>query len=213
MKLHEAMLLGSTTMSAKPGALISTEDNTACAFGMAAHAIGCSFSHENQLDSRSTVRTANAELLWPWTLEISKRPCRCWFVKREMKIRDIIVHLFDRHVFGEKNWNIDDLAKWIALVEPAEPAAERFPLSFGSVVFVGDGGFTLTFNSAETLQEDAKNDSGARRPGMSDEDKVIYIEPRYQSGKILKAEGEHATEAWDYIEFCSGHECSPRRTL
>jgi hypothetical protein len=41
---------------------------------------------------------------------------------RQMRIKDIIAHLFDFHVMKKKNWTLDQLAAWVERWEPKEIA-------------------------------------------------------------------------------------------
>jgi len=140
MKLSDAILLGSTVLVAKPGQYFS-ETDAGCALGMAAIAKGYKFQRPsafrlrgNRATRRHYVpvknrRTLGTEGVWgDWVLNIMARPCQCWrlFVPREMRIKDIIAHLFDRHVMARKNWTLDQLVAWVKTVEPDEvlpPAA------------------------------------------------------------------------------------------
>jgi hypothetical protein len=62
-------------------------------------------------------------------MRIVMRPCDCWRfrVPREMRIKDIIAHLFDYHVMVKKNWTIDRLAVWVKTVEPEEVPLPEMP--------------------------------------------------------------------------------------
>jgi hypothetical protein len=53
-------------------------------------------------------------------LHIVMRPCSCWRfrVPREMRIKDIIAHIFDYHVMKKRDWTLDQLAEWVQTVEP-----------------------------------------------------------------------------------------------
>jgi hypothetical protein len=42
-------------------------------------------------------------------------------MRREMRIKDIITHLFDWHVMVKKNWTLERLVAWVETVEPKEP--------------------------------------------------------------------------------------------
>lgn len=50
------------------------------------------------------------------------RPCDCWRfrVPHEMRIKDVIAHLFDYQVMIKKNWTLERLAAWVESVEPKE---------------------------------------------------------------------------------------------
>jgi hypothetical protein len=122
MKLSEAILLGSTVLAAKPGGQYFPETEAGCALGMAAIANGCSFRHVTEPVAESDRRTLGAEGVWgTWVLRVVMRPCECTpDVPREMRIKDIIAHLFDVHVVGKKNWTLDRLVAWVQTWEPDE---------------------------------------------------------------------------------------------
>ena len=123
MKLREAILLGSTVMSAKAGRQYFSESEAGCALGMAAIAKGCSFRHVSGPVAKDDVRTLGAEGVWgSWVLRVVKRPCECWALRvpRDMRIKDIIAHLFDRHIVEKKNWTLDQLVAWVQTWEPEE---------------------------------------------------------------------------------------------
>ena len=146
MKLSESILLGSTVVTPKAGALRFSRENAGCALGMAAIASGCSFSPAQRQISAKDQRTLNVEDIWgPWLLRVVIRPCDCRVpitlrglrfkeiialllglgsgtLPREMRIKDIIAHLFDRHVMGKRNWTLDQLVAWVERWEPSEPA-------------------------------------------------------------------------------------------
>ena len=58
-----------------------------------------------------------------------ERPCDCWrfSVPHEMRIKDIIAHLFDYHVMAKKNWTLERLAAWVETVEPKEVVPAKDP--------------------------------------------------------------------------------------
>jgi hypothetical protein len=124
MKLSEAILLGSTVLAPKAGVQYFSEQKAGCALGMAAIANGCTFRPTNHFDDRDR-RTLGTEGVWGrWVLNVVKRPCTCWrlLVPREMRIKDIIAHLFDYHVMVKKNWTLEQLVEWVKTVEPEEAA-------------------------------------------------------------------------------------------
>ena len=120
MKLSEAILLGSTVLTPRAGGQHFAETQSGCALGMAAIANGCSFHTVKQFDERDR-RTLGTEGVWGnWVLQKVARPCDCWrfWIAREMRIKDIITHLFDWHVMVKKNWTLDRLVAWVETVEP-----------------------------------------------------------------------------------------------
>ncbi len=120
MKLSEAILLGSTVLTPRAGAQHFPETQSGCALGMAAIANGCIFHTVKQFDERDR-RTLGTEGVWGnWVLQKVARPCDCWrlWIAREMRIKDIITHLFDWHVMVKKNWTLERLVAWVETVEP-----------------------------------------------------------------------------------------------
>jgi hypothetical protein len=124
MKLSEAILLGSTVLAPQAGKQYSSETKAGCALGMAAVANGCTFRPITQFNEYDR-RTLGTEGVWGnWVLTRMARPCKCWrlLVPREMRIKDIIAHIFDYHVMGRKNWTLEQLVEWVKTVEPNEAA-------------------------------------------------------------------------------------------
>ncbi len=120
MKLSEAILLGSTVLAPQAGRQYSSETKAGCALGMAAIANGCTFRPTTQFKQNDR-RTLGVEGVWgSWVLTIVGRPCKCWrwVAPREMRIKDIIAHLFDYHVMEKKNWTVEQLVEWVKTVEP-----------------------------------------------------------------------------------------------
>ena len=150
MKLSESILLGSTVVTPKAGALRFSGENAGCALGMALIANGCTFSSSRSQFPAKDQRTLNVEDIWGrWLLRVVIRPCECpapvkltrlrlkeipaylfacWSGTRprEMRIKDIIAHLFDHQVMGKKNWTLERLVAW---VERWEPSARSTPIA------------------------------------------------------------------------------------
>lgn len=127
MRLSEAILLGSTVLSAKSGGQYFSESDAGCALGMAAIANGCSFHRVIEAVPKRDRRTLGVEAVWgKWVLRVVMRPCECWPLRlpREMRIKDIIAHLFDYHVAKKKNWTIDQLVAWVQTSEPREMSSD-----------------------------------------------------------------------------------------
>jgi len=121
MKLSEAILLGSTVMAPRGGAQHFSETQEGCALGMAAVARGCTFRTVPGPIDAGERRTLGVEGVWgTWVLEEVDRPCNCWriWMRRRMRIKDVIAHLFDYHVMDKKNWTLEQLATWVKTVEP-----------------------------------------------------------------------------------------------
>src|SRR5258706_15661698 len=130
MRLSEAIVVGSTVLTSKAGGQLFSESQSGCALGMAGVARGCEFGPAREpVDARSR-RTLGTEAVWGnWVMRIVMRPCDCWRfrVPREMRIKDIIAHLFDYHVMVKKNWTIERLAIWVKTVEPEEVPIPEMP--------------------------------------------------------------------------------------
>lgn len=128
MKLSEAILLGSTVLTPKAGGQHFAENQAGCALGMAAIARGCAFHRVTRPFPWRDRRTLGTEGVWgDWVLHIVMRPCSCWRfrVPREMRIKDIIAHVFDYHVMKKRNWTLNQLAAWVQTVEPEKDAPLR----------------------------------------------------------------------------------------
>jgi hypothetical protein len=146
MKLSEAILLGSTVVTPKAGVIRSSRENAGCALGMAAIASGCTFAPLQRQIPVEDLRTVNVEDIWgPWLVRVVTRPCDCRApitlgalrlkeitayvfdrgsapLPREMRIKDIIAHIFDHHCMGKRNWTLDQLASWVERWEPTDLA-------------------------------------------------------------------------------------------
>jgi len=150
MRLSEAILLGSTIVTPKAGALRFSGENAGCALGMAVIASGGTFRRQRRDIAASERRTLNVEDLWgTWLLGVVARPCDCRApltlsrlrfkqisaylrhphsaaLALEMRIKDIVAHLFDYHVMETRDWTLDRLATWLQPLEPSEPAVVPF---------------------------------------------------------------------------------------
>lgn len=146
MRLSEAILLGSTVVTPKAGALSFSGENAGCALGMAVIASGGTFRRAKRQFPATERRTLNVEDIWgTWLLRLVPRPCDCRIpltlnrlrfkeitaylrhhrsaaLPPEMRIKDIVVHLFDYHVMEERDWTLDRLSTWLQPLEPTEPA-------------------------------------------------------------------------------------------
>lgn len=122
MKLSEAILLGSTVVHPRAGSLRFSRTDEGCALGMAAIAVGCTFVRPLRQIPVKDLRTVNIESVFgPWLLRIVMRPCECQpELPREMRIKDVIAHLFDVHVMEKKNWTLAELVNWVQRWEPPE---------------------------------------------------------------------------------------------
>jgi hypothetical protein len=146
MRLSEAILLGSTVVTPKAGALRFSGENAGCALGMAVIASGGTFHRAKRQFPLTERRTLNVEDIWGiWLLRRVARPCDCRVpltlnrlclkeisaylrhprsaaLPPEMRIKDLVAHLFDYHVMEERDWTLDRLSAWLQPLEPAEPA-------------------------------------------------------------------------------------------
>jgi len=124
MKLSEAILLGSTVVHPRAGSLRFSRTDEGCALGMAAIAVGCKFGGPLRQIPVKDLRTSNIESVFgPWLLRVVMRPCECQpELPREMRIKDVIAHLFDVHVMEKKNWTLADLVEWVQRWEPKPPS-------------------------------------------------------------------------------------------
>lgn len=150
MRLSEVILLGSTVVTPKAGALRFSGENAGCALGMAVIASGGRFQRATRQIAATERRTLNVEAVWgAWLLRQVARPCDCRVpltldrlrlkeitaylfdrdscpLPRGMRIKDIIAHLFDHHVMGKRNWTLDQLLGWLESWEPSELAQNTF---------------------------------------------------------------------------------------
>jgi len=130
MKLSEAIFLGSTVLAPKAGGQHFSETQQGCALGMAAVARGCTFHTVTGPVDDKDRRTLGVEGIWgAWVLEQVQRPCDCWriWIRRKMRIKDVIAHLFDYHIMDKRNWTLEQLVAWVETVEPKEIRPEVGP--------------------------------------------------------------------------------------
>lgn len=133
MRLSEAIVLGSTVLTPRAGSFVSPGREGGCALGMAAFVVGCTFAPPIRQIRAKDRRTLNSEDIWgAWILSVVMRPCECSAqLPCEMRIKDIIAHLFDDHVMEKKDWTLDQLAAWVDAWEPKnsvlpEPLGSEF---------------------------------------------------------------------------------------
>lgn len=71
-------------------------------------------------------------------VRVVMRPCECLplSLPREMRIKDIVAHLFDDHIAGKKNWTLDQLVAWVQSWEPKEinPVPIANSVRFGNAI-------------------------------------------------------------------------------
>ncbi len=116
MRLSEAILLGSSVVRPLAGGLSSDPSRQSCAFMMAAAAL-----------SKPACMWQEASQEWPWLMtELAHVPCGCraWDRYLPANYMTAIIHLFARHV-STGEWPLEQLAAWVASVEPDERVAQR----------------------------------------------------------------------------------------
>jgi hypothetical protein len=123
MRLSDAILLGSTVVTPRAGRLISSSTKEGCALGMAAVGLGCGFKAASEERAARDRRTANIEdVFGTWLGRVVMRTCECGpQLPREMRVKDVIAHVFDVHVMGKKDWTLAQLVEWVKRWEPQEP--------------------------------------------------------------------------------------------
>ena len=111
MKLSEAIILGSTVYRPLAGGLAHDPSRQTCAFMMAAAAL-----------SKPACLWAEAPTTWPWLMrQLAHVPCGCraWDRYLSANYMTAIIHIFACHV-ATQEWTIEQLADWIATVEPQD---------------------------------------------------------------------------------------------
>ncbi len=111
MKLSEAIVLGSTVVRPPAGGLASDPNRQTCAFMMAAAAL-----------SKPACLWAEAPTTWPWLKrQLLHVPCGCrgWDRYLPANYMTAVIHVFACHV-AIKEWTVDQLADWVATVEPQD---------------------------------------------------------------------------------------------
>ncbi len=114
MKLSEAIVLGSTVVRPLGGGIASDPRRQTCAFMMAAAAL-----------DKPACLWAEAPTVWPWISRyFAHVPCGCrgWDRYLPANYMTAIIHVFACHV-ATKEWTLDELAAWIASVEPQDELA------------------------------------------------------------------------------------------
>jgi hypothetical protein len=153
MKLSEAILLGSTVLAPRAGGQHFSETQQGCALGMAAVARGCTFYTVNRPIDDPDRRTLGVEGVWGhWVLARVERPCDCWriWIRRKMRIKEIIAHLFDYHIMDKGSWTLEQLVAWVETVEPKETRPEFGP----SLVMQRREALSLEFQKMRQEQEE-----------------------------------------------------------
>lgn len=117
MRAAESLILGSVMLKPNPGSVHCTKtgEDYGCAIGMIAAGSG---HLESLRCGRYQIPT--------WMLKkLTEYPCSCCSTTRgpgstQNAVGSIIVHLFDFHVFGARDWTIEKIADWLEPVEPRE---------------------------------------------------------------------------------------------
>lgn len=114
MRLSEAILIGREVVKPRPGTVYRVDDNSGCAIGMAVVGAG-----RKRIDGQ--MMWLEFFEMWPWVYTIVKCPCQCPLgLGYHEDVGSLIPHLFDQHVFGSCDWTIEQIAHWIATIEPSE---------------------------------------------------------------------------------------------
>lgn len=111
MKLSEAIVLGSNVIRPLAGGLAEDPSRQTCAFMMAAAAL-----------SKPACLWAEAPMEWPWlTRHLMHVPCGCrgWDRYLTANYMTAVIHIFSCHV-ATKEWTVEQLADWVASVEPED---------------------------------------------------------------------------------------------
>jgi hypothetical protein len=111
LELDEAIRIGSLLVQ-EP----KVGDINACVLGMAAKAVGCK-------ETRVLPITAFIKREWPWlgTRNVASCPqCGLGLMGSER-----VWHLFDRHIMEDRTMTIDQLADYVATIEPKEEIKEQ----------------------------------------------------------------------------------------
>jgi hypothetical protein len=122
MRLSEAILLGSATLTATPYRVMDG-DGGGCALGMGFCAVGARTEWEAVAMSRKGQ--------WIWLKEpfTDSVPCGCpddnaWLGMAraigKYDHRAVLAHIFNEHVCGDNTWTLEQLVDWVRSVEPAE---------------------------------------------------------------------------------------------
>ena len=137
MLLSIAIATGRFMVNPKDNVLVTHREDEGCALGMAGLAAGLSAwdmrTPEFSFCGKKFKAEENYEVieeLWPWLCKQAPTtfPCGCQYPTDEYVKDDVIIHLFDLHVFGEKDWTLDQLIDWVRSVEPQETEASPSPV-------------------------------------------------------------------------------------
>jgi hypothetical protein len=131
MKTSEHLMLGSTLLKPLCGRFINDEGTEGCAMGMIL-AAKYGLAAVLQMDKEDAV-PADWNQIWYNRPTFTALPCNCrdsmvmgsagasWLRSWcEISPCNVIVHMFNYHVCTNKDWTIEQLADWIATIEPQE---------------------------------------------------------------------------------------------
>lgn len=149
MKLSDAIALGRTAVIPRAGVVLD-EDGGGCALGMAGVAAG------TYTVGKAAVSVHELKVAFAWALETEPVcPCSCPLMDLGYKASGIIGHLFDNHVFGRRDWTLDQLIDWVRSVEPPEQESQ-LPSAVGAQPDLGVEAIALPINEKafERMEED-----------------------------------------------------------
>jgi hypothetical protein len=107
MKLSEAIALGRTMIAPMAGCILSGNGAAGCAWGMAKVAAPSLYAEFQQIAATTVVNLPCG--------------CNCFYydiysvnaLSAHAVLLNAIIHLFDTHVFGKKDWTLDRLIDWV----------------------------------------------------------------------------------------------------
>jgi hypothetical protein len=147
MRLSQAIERGSRMIRPEANVVLNAEGTAGCAWGMAKVGAPAEFRQMEQLAVMKRVEL----------------PCTCGWSgggRTEMDLAHAIIHLFDWHVFGVKNWTMTQLINWVRGVEsykyespdcPSMPSFTPLP-----VAFFMPGNYDVHIEPSETPVEEVK---------------------------------------------------------
>jgi hypothetical protein len=162
MRFSEAILLGSTVVTSEAGWVDFSKTDSGCALGMAAAAQGCTFGPGSNPIAEKDRRTLNSEDVWGnWLLRVVMRPCQCWDFQtpREMRIKDVVAHLFDYHIMERRNWTLDQLVAWVEMWEPKDGnPSQTLTADEARLIATGDAALQLHLERRREAADEAGDD-------------------------------------------------------
>lgn len=116
MKFSDAILAGSVLVPE-----IKHGDINACALGMAADAVGIPRTDQRE---GNMPRYNAIYKQWPWLLTAGENCPKCGVRHWES---EVIFHVFDRHVMGDRSMTLEQLVDYVRTIEPAEEVPTPSP--------------------------------------------------------------------------------------